>query len=112
MSLYFVQKLIYQLNRDPHVRKRFESSFDELLSEYQLSDEEIQALQERNISLLYVHGVHGQLLMHYAALLGIGWADYLEAMREGVRKYGPVRSGVYAMTGDGKDFMMANRQQN
>ena len=25
-------------------------------------------------------------------------ADYLEAMREGVRKYGPVRAGIYAMT--------------
>ena len=40
----------------------------------------------------------GQLLMHFAPLLGIPWADYLEAMREGVRKYGPVRAGIYAMT--------------
>ena len=26
------------------------------------------------------------------------WADYIEAMREGVRRHGPVRAGVYAMT--------------
>ena len=43
-------------------------------------------------------GVNGQLLMHFAALLGMPWADYIEAMREGVRRHGPVRAGIYAMT--------------
>ena len=43
-------------------------------------------------------GANGQLLMHFAALLGMPWADYIEAMRDGVRKYGPVRAGIYAMT--------------
>jgi len=32
------------------------------------------------------------------ALLGMPWADYIEAMREGVRRHGPVRAGIYAMT--------------
>jgi hypothetical protein len=36
--------------------------------------------------------------MHFAALEGMPWARYIEAMREGVLKYGPVRAGVYAMT--------------
>ena len=31
MSLYFVQKLIYQINRDPAVRARHASDFDGLL---------------------------------------------------------------------------------
>ena len=53
MSLYYVQKLIYQLNRDPNVRKRFESDFDNLLEEYDLTDEEIRALKEPDIGLLY-----------------------------------------------------------
>ena len=104
MSLYYVQKLIYQLNRDPHVRKRFDEDFDSLLSEYELTDEEIRALKEPDIGLLYVLGVNGQLLMHYAPLFGIQWFDYLDLMREGVKKYGPVRAGVYAMTGGGKSF--------
>ena len=43
-------------------------------------------------------GCNGQLLMHFAALLGLPWADYLQAMRDGVRHHGPVRAGVYAMT--------------
>lgn len=43
-------------------------------------------------------GCNGQLLMHFAPLLGMPWADYLQAMRDGVQKHGPVRAGVYAMT--------------
>ena len=36
--------------------------------------------------------------MHFAPMLGIAWADYLQAMRDGVSQHGPVRAGVYAMT--------------
>ena len=36
--------------------------------------------------------------MHYAAFLGMPWADYIAAMREGVRRHGPVRAGIYRMT--------------
>ena len=50
------------------------------------------------IGKLYVLGCNGQLLMHFAPLLGMPWAEYIEAMRDGVRKYGPVRAGIYAMT--------------
>jgi hypothetical protein len=42
--------------------------------------------------------------MHYAAYLQIEWFDYLQAMRDGVDKHGPVRAGIYAMTGGGKLF--------
>jgi hypothetical protein len=45
-----------------------------------------------------VLGANGQLLMHYAAFLGMPWADYIAAMRTGVSKYGPVRAGLYHMT--------------
>lgn len=37
--------------------------------------------------------------MHFAALHEIEWNDYLQAMRQGLRKHGPVREGVYAATG-------------
>ncbi len=30
------------------------------------------------------------------ALLGMEWSVYIAAMREGVRKYGPVRAGLYS----------------
>jgi Aromatic-ring-opening dioxygenase LigAB, LigA subunit len=101
MSLYHVQKLIYQLNRDPAVRKQYEESFDALLASFELSPEELRAIREPDIGLLYVMGVNGQLLMHYAALRGYEWDAYIEAMREGERRYGPVRAGLYKRAGAG-----------
>ncbi len=97
MSLYSLQKIIYQLNRDEHVRQRYEDDFEGLLSDYPLDEEERNALRQPDIGLLYVMGVNGQLLMHYAALRGYEWDEYLQAMREGVERHGPVRQGLYAM---------------
>ena len=94
-----MQKVLYQLNRDPHTQARFRADQDELLAEYELSDEERHALQKPDIGLLYVLGVNGQILMHYAAWHKMEWNEYLEAMREGLREHGPVRAGVYAETG-------------
>lgn len=99
MSLYQVQKLIYQLNRDPYTRQRYAEERDAVLAEYDLTQEEIGALEKPDIGLLYVLGVNGQLLMHFAALHRIEWTDYLERMRQGLREHGPVRDGVYAATG-------------
>ena len=95
MSLYCIQKLIYQLNRDPAVRRRFDEDFESLLAEYELTEQERDALRKPDIGLLYVMGVNGQILMHYAALRGYEWNAYIEAMREGERKYGAVRTGLY-----------------
>ncbi len=99
MSLYYVQKLLYQLNRDPYVRKRYERDFDSLLDEYDLTDEEVRAIKGPDIGLLYVLGVNGQILMHYAALRGFEWDQYLAAMRQGLKEHGPVRAGLYAAKG-------------
>jgi len=86
---------MFQLNRDPGIRKRFDLEFDSLLADYELTEEEQIALRDPDIGLLYVMGVNGQILMHYAALRGFEWNAYIEAMREGERKYGPVRTGLY-----------------
>jgi hypothetical protein len=64
-----------------------------------LTDEEKGALIKPDIGLLYVLGVNGQLLMHFAALHKIEWPDYLERMRQGLKDHGQVREGVYAATG-------------
>jgi hypothetical protein len=98
MSLYSTQKFLYHLNRDPAVQKRWRDDGAALLDDYELDAEERAAILAGDIGKLYVLGSNGQLLMHFAALLGMPWADYLEAMREGVRRYGPVRAGIYAMT--------------
>jgi hypothetical protein len=100
MSLYYVQKLLYQLNRDAAVRRRFEADRESLLGEYEFTDEERKAIVDGDIGLLYVMGVNGQLLMHYSALLGQEWDEYIDAMREGVKTHGPVRGGLYTLLED------------
>ncbi len=101
MSIYYVQKLLYQLNRDPAQKQRFDDDRPAVLAEYQFTEEELKALTEPDIGLLYVLGVNGQLLMHYATLNGYSWPQYIQAMRDGVNQHGPVREGIYAML-DGK----------
>ena len=98
MSLYAAQKLLYHLNRDVAVQQRYRDDLPALLEAYELDDEERAAILAGDVGKLYVLGANGQLLMHFAALLGMPWADYIEAMRDGVRHHGPVRAGIYAMT--------------
>ena len=100
MSLYQLQKFLFDLNRDPGVQRDYRSDRDTLLNRYVLTPEERSAIGSGDVGLMYVLGANGQLLMHFAAFLGIAWPDYLEAMREGVRRHGPVRAGIYSMTTD------------
>ena len=98
MSLYYLQKLLYVLNREPRQQEGFKRDAEAVLAEFDLTEEERQALRERDIGKLYVLGVNGQILMHFAAFCGIEWRDYLQMMRDGTREHGPVRAGVYAQT--------------
>ena len=98
MSLYAMQKFLFHLNREAQVQQRYRDDREALLSEYDLNDEERQAIANGDIGKLYVLGCNGQLLMHFAPLLGLAWPQYLQAMRDGVRDHGPVRAGIYAMT--------------
>jgi hypothetical protein len=104
MSLYQLQKFLFELNREELAQNKYRDDLPDLLGEYDLTEEESDALREGDIGLLYVLGVNGQILMHYAAFLGIEWFDYLDMMRAGIKKHGPVRDGVYTMTGKGASF--------
>ena len=100
MSLYQLQKFLFELNREPAVQAEYRSNRRQLLECYELTAEERSAIADGDIGLIYVLGANGQLLMHFAAFLGIAWPDYIQAMRDGVRRHGPVRAGVYTMTTD------------
>ncbi|MDY7102029.1 MAG: aromatic ring-opening dioxygenase subunit LigA [Actinomycetota bacterium] len=113
MSLYYVQKVLYQLNRDRNLQDRFRAEPERVLDGYDLTDEERRAVLEPDIGLLFHLGVNGQILMHYAAFWQIEWADYLERMRTGIETHGPVREGVYAMVGyEGTDAHAASLGQH
>jgi hypothetical protein len=98
MSLYQLQKFLYEVNRDASVQEKLRADLQGLLDRYELTSEERSALAAGDVGLIYVLGANGQLLMHYAALLGMSWPAYIQAMREGIARHGPVRAGVYAMT--------------
>ena len=100
MSLYYLQKFLYQLNRDPALQQRYANDRRSAVEGYELTAEEVAALVEGDIGLLFHLGVNGQILMHFAALEGIEWNDYLQRMRDGIARHGPVREGIYAMVGD------------
>ena len=102
MSLYFVQKLLYNLNRDTRVQEQFTDDIDALLAEYKLTDEERSWLKNGEVGELYIHGVNGQILMHYAAFIGQEWDEYIQAMKDGLTKHGQVRDGIYRAV-DGGD---------
>jgi hypothetical protein len=98
MSLYQLQKFLFDINRDHAVQAEFREREEAVLDRYELTAEERGALAAGDIGLIYVLGANGQLLMHYAAFLGMPWADYIAAMRAGVAVHGPVRAGIYHMT--------------
>ena len=111
MSLYHLQKFLFELNRDESAQDKYRNDLEALLAEFDLIEEESTALREGDVGLLYVLGVNGQILMHYAAFLGIEWFDYLDLMREGIAKHGEVRAGVYAMTGSGDSFTSEGKKR-
>ena len=98
MSLYAVQKFLYEINRSEQLQAAYTADRRAVLEPYDLTDEEIGALVEPDIGLLFHLGVNGQILMHFAAFHQIDWQDYLQRMRDGIATHGPVREGVYAMT--------------
>ncbi len=99
MSLYYVQKFLYELNRNEKLQAAYHADREASLDGFDLTDEEQTALVGPDIGLLFHRGVNGQILMHFAAFHKIEWADYLQRMRDGLAKHGPVREGVYAVTG-------------
>ena len=111
MSLYQLQKVLYEMNRDGRVQARYRDDPEGLLAEYDLTVEERRALAQADIGLLYVLGVNGQILMHFAAFNGIAWFDYLDMMRQGIADHGPVRAGVYAMVGGGESFTQEEKHR-
>jgi len=98
MSLYAVQKFLYELNRSEQMQARYAADQATELEPFDLTAEETMALMSPDIGKLFHLGVNGQILMHFAAFHQIEWQDYLQRMRDGIAEHGPVREGVYAMT--------------
>ena len=82
MSLYQVQRLIFDIHNDLELRKRYISKPEEISKPYDLSDFERSALLNKDLRSLYRMGVNPWLLFQFSHMVGIRNDEYLRQIRE------------------------------
>jgi Aromatic-ring-opening dioxygenase LigAB, LigA subunit len=81
MSLYALQKLLRDVNRNPQARKTYFAAPEAFSENYELTEEERQALLSMNVTSLYRFGVHGLILRPFTMLHKMPENEYLERIR-------------------------------
>jgi aromatic-ring opening dioxygenase LigAB LigA subunit len=81
MSLYQLQKLIYQVNRDAAQRERYRQDPSAFVSGYELSEQESAAVLNLDVRSLYTMGVHSLLLKPFTLLNKVSNEDYAKALK-------------------------------
>jgi hypothetical protein len=86
MSVYQINKLLYLTDNDLVFRKRMLESPHEAIKEFNLTEEEREALTSGAVGKLYQMGVHTFLLNHLYRyeLFGVNRDNYLSRIREGM----------------------------
>jgi Aromatic-ring-opening dioxygenase LigAB, LigA subunit len=87
MSVYQVNKILYLTDNDAAFRRRMKEEPEEVLKNFQLSQEEREALTSGAVGKLYQMGVHTFLLNHLYRyeLFGVNRDNYLSRIREGMQ---------------------------
>jgi hypothetical protein len=80
MSLYQLQKLIYEVNRNPERRDAYRADPAGFMAHYQLTLDEQQAISELDVRKLYGMGVHPLLLRPFTLLHRVSQEDYAKAL--------------------------------
>ena len=99
MSLYQIQKLLYDLNRTASLQERFRADGQAVLQDRALTEEERDAFARADLGLLYVLGAHPSLLIHFAGIVGVPLVEHRRHLIDGLERYGPVREGILAPPG-------------
>ncbi|HTH98311.1 MAG TPA: hypothetical protein VL574_12910 [Stellaceae bacterium] len=81
MSLYALQKLLRDVNRNPQAREAYFTAPEAFAENYELSQAERQALLTLDITTLYRFGVHGLILRPFTLLHKMPENEYLERIR-------------------------------
>jgi hypothetical protein len=86
MSVYQVNKILYLTDNDAAFRKRMQEEPETVLNEFQLTEEERDALTSGAVGKLYQMGVHTFLLNHLYRweLFGVNRDNYLTRIRAGM----------------------------
>ena len=80
MSLYQLQKLIYDVNRNPERRDAYRADKAGFLSRYELTAGEQAAIADLDVRQLYSYGVHPLLLRPFTLLHRVSNEDYAKAL--------------------------------
>ena len=81
MSLYQVDKLLFQLFNDLELQNKYRRDADAVLKRFDLQEHELKALREVNAGDLYRMGAHSFLLWQFARLMGLKPAAYFKQVR-------------------------------
>jgi hypothetical protein len=81
MSLYQVDKLLFNLFNDLELQEKYRQDFSDVLKRYDLQDSEIKALREVNAGELYRMGVHSFLLWQFGRIMDLKPATYFKQIR-------------------------------
>jgi hypothetical protein len=79
MSLYQLQKLIYDVNRNSERREAYRGD-GAFIARYDLTAEELDAISRLDIRKLYQMGVHPLLLRPFTLLHRVSNEDYAKAL--------------------------------
>jgi hypothetical protein len=80
MSLYQLQKLIYEVNRNPEWRDAYRNDEAAFAARFDLTAEEKDAVARLDIRTLYQLGVHPLLLRPFTLLHRVSNEDYAKAL--------------------------------
>lgn len=81
MSLYAVQKVIFQLKKDKALQQAFKADANAALAGFELTDVERAALAGGDLAALYGMGVHPLLCAPYSRFMGIPRPRYQELLQ-------------------------------
>lgn len=80
MSLYQLQKALFQMNTDSERAEAYRENPDTYLVSFDLSDEEVRCLKDVDLGTMYAMGVHPQFLAPFAGRANVSWTDYITAL--------------------------------
>ena len=81
MSLYQVDKLLFNLFNDLELQDKYKRDSDEVVRRFDLQDTELKALREVNAGELYRMGAHTFLLWQFARMMDLKPAAYFKQIR-------------------------------
>ena len=80
MSLYQLQKLMYEVNRNPEQRDAYRNDGAAFIARFDLTADEKDAVARLDIRTLYRLGIHPLLLRPFTLLHRISNEDYAKAL--------------------------------